>query len=91
MLKIPLISAFTLKNVIHYACDILTNRIEVEVSGSKMSDGPSNEFEQLKKHPELLTKAKLRAWCFSASEIKSCCYTELQSYITPHIYNQAAA
>ena len=43
--------------------------------------------KQLRKHPEPQTKAKFKAGCFSASEIKSNCDTELQAYITPLNYN----
>ena len=46
-----------------------------------------NECKQLRTHPEPQTKAKCKAWCFSTSEIKSSCYTELQAYITPLTYN----
>ena len=41
-----------------------------------------DECKQLRKYPEQLTKAMHIAWCFSTSEIKDSCYTELQVYIT---------
>ena len=48
-----------------------------------------NEFKQLRKHSKPLAKAKHKAGCFSASEIKSICYTESQAYITSLIYNSS--
>ena len=47
-----------------------------------------NVNKQLRKHQEPLTKAKRQASWFSSSEIKISCYTELQAYITPPIYNK---
>ena len=38
--------------------------------------------------PEQLTNIKCKAWCFPTSEIrKISCYTELQAFVTPLIYN----
>ena len=34
--------------------------------------------------------AKLKAWCFSTSEIKISCYAEKQVIFTPLIYNISA-
>ena len=45
------------------------------------------ECKQLRKHPEPQSQAKNKAWCFSTSEIKISCDTELQTNVSPLIYN----